>query len=182
MLKDRHTYKNFKGESVSIIGATKKHEDFVYSLQGDWYVRETGKLLNYNPKTGEHTPHGQQIMRDIDMSIVPEPMDQPELITREEHLAGKSTHHEYYAQFVTRGAISRVLRFIGKDKIEASTDPHMNDIPLAMWDHLNMAEVINRDLWRSANGHENKSTYPWSKSDNVCIAKTAARVWLQNRK
>jgi hypothetical protein len=75
MLKDLHTYKDFNGNSVSVMGKTKNHEEFVYSLQGNWYLRTTGQKLFYSPKTGEHRPHGTQVMSDIDMSKEPEKIE-----------------------------------------------------------------------------------------------------------
>ena len=68
------------------------------------------------------------------------------MITRKEHMdnlepyipgQGPSKgHRAYYAQFVTRAAKALVERTVGIDALKASTDPFMNDIPLAVWDQM----------------------------------------------
>jgi hypothetical protein len=98
------------------------------------------------------------------------------MITRDDYVSGRNTHDEYYSQFIGDLAVSYVVNTIGKKLIESSTDEHMNNIPLSMWDRLQMHLLINRDFWRSANLHDNKSTFPWSASDNVCLAKAAAQI------
>jgi len=98
------------------------------------------------------------------------------LITRSQMMENsKELHHTYYEQFLLKTAEDYVVRVIGKPYILASKDPHMNDIQLQNWDRLNMASYINRDMWREAHECQNKGTYPWSESDNVCLAKTAAK-------
>ncbi len=56
--------------------------------------------------------------------------------TRLDYLAGKCTHREYYAQFVTAAVLGRVASRIGLDRIRKSQDQHLNDIPLSKWDAL----------------------------------------------
>ena len=51
-------------------------------------------------------------------------------------LNGECTHREYYSQFVTPSIIDVVKKYIGVDRINKSTDPHLNDIKLAKWDSL----------------------------------------------
>lgn len=98
------------------------------------------------------------------------------LITRSQMMENSSElHHPYYTQFLLKSAEAYVVRMIGEKRILSSTDPYMNDIRLGDWDLLNMTNYIDRNMWREAHNHENKGTFPWSKSDNVCLAKTAAR-------
>ena len=98
------------------------------------------------------------------------------LITRSQMMEDSAKlHHPYYEQFLLKSAEGYVVRIIGEKRILSSTDPHMNDIPLQNWDNLGMANYIDKDMWRKAHNHESKGTYPWAKSDNVCLAKTAAR-------
>jgi hypothetical protein len=49
-------------------------------------------------------------------------------------MAGTASHCAYYAQFVTPAHFARLRRYA--DRIKSSTDPHFNDIPLAVWDAL----------------------------------------------
>lgn len=58
------------------------------------------------------------------------------MITRQDYLNGKATHREYYGQFVNESVKSKVLKTIGKDKLLASTDEHLNDIPMKKWDSI----------------------------------------------
>lgn len=81
--------------------------------------------------------------------------------TREQYLNNECTHHEYYKQFVTKGAIECVKRAIGKDRIINSKDEHFNDIALKLWDNLYIP---------IPNGVDG------SLATKVCIAKCAARM------
>ena len=56
------------------------------------------------------------------------------MISRQDYLAGKCTHRDWYGQFVTKGIVDNVLHTIGKDRIRQSTDPAFNDISLHEWD------------------------------------------------
>lgn len=56
--------------------------------------------------------------------------------TRQMYLKGECTHREYYSQFVTKSIIEIVRNRIGLDAIKKSTDEHMNDIPLKLWDSI----------------------------------------------
>ncbi len=97
-------------------------------------------------------------------------------MTRDEYMAaskvdGPKAHREYYAQFVTPAVVRFVGDMIGIPQILASTDKHMNDIPLARWDRMDawirpMGARINKEI----NGAS-----VWSISDTVCVAKEAAR-------
>lgn len=58
------------------------------------------------------------------------------MIKRKEYLDGKISHNDYYMQFATEEMRRQVEREIGVDRIKASTDEHLNDIPLHLWDGL----------------------------------------------
>ena len=58
-------------------------------------------------------------------------------ITRAEYMQDSSNlHRQYYGQFVNDAVKNKVLQFIGKEALLASTDEHLNDIPLKKWDAL----------------------------------------------
>jgi len=89
------------------------------------------------------------------------------MLTRQDYLAGKCTHSEYYAQFVTAGTRSRASQ-IGIAQLKASTDPHLNDISLAQWDRLAAHVPYNRELFKQANDN-------LTLAGQVCLLKEAAR-------
>ena len=84
-----------------------------------------------------------------------------------------AAHRRYFGQFVTPGTIARVLSAIGKDRLTASTDPHLNDIPLKLWDQL------TPQLPGSA-GFAKAGDY-YTLANGVCLAKEAARQWLDSQ-
>ena len=95
---------------------------------------------------------------------------------------GKCTHHEYYSQFVTDDIKQLVINSIGKEAIQRSTDPHLNDIPLVKWDRLNTTvralvdRNLHKELHNATYGERDKDKFIWSLSEGVCIAKAAARI------
>lgn len=95
--------------------------------------------------------------------------------TRTEYLAaaredGPAAHRRYYAQFVNASVIRFVGSSVGIDKIKASTDRHMNDIPLALWDRMHKCLPLEPGIFQKITGSNS-----YSLSDSVCIAKEAAR-------
>jgi hypothetical protein len=56
--------------------------------------------------------------------------------TRDEYMNGKVEHREYYAQFITDEMVKQVKDNIGIERIKASKDKHLNDIPMKEWDGL----------------------------------------------
>jgi hypothetical protein len=94
------------------------------------------------------------------------------MFTRDDYFDRKCSHREYYSQFVTPAITSRVKACIGLERLKASTDPHLNNIPLREWDNLVTpcpAEVGK--LMREA------GDYP-TQAGLVCTAKEAARQLL----
>lgn len=57
MLQDKTEYKNGRGDNVTIIGPTKDYPEYVYSLQGNWYERSTGRFLFYDYKKNTYYTH-----------------------------------------------------------------------------------------------------------------------------
>lgn len=87
--------------------------------------------------------------------------------TRKQYMSNECTHHEYYAQFATPDNVALVVRSIGANKIIASTDEYMNDIPKMLWDRLpHHLSVINGMT---------------SPSNKVCVAKACARVYKETK-
>jgi hypothetical protein len=61
------------------------------------------------------------------------------MMTRSEYMANSQqpgAFRAYHAQFVTPEVTQAVLRSIGLARILASKDPHLNDIPLHLWDRI----------------------------------------------
>jgi hypothetical protein len=106
------------------------------------------------------------------------------MITRKDYLAAcvgnttdaerMSLHRGYYAQFVTPGVVRAVVAHIGADRIKASVDPHMNDIPLSRWDmlHGTIREMAASRCREVGEGN--------SLATSVCIAKEAARQYRES--
>ena len=100
----------------------------------------------------------------------------PTVYTRAEYMAdsqvdGPAAHRKYYGQFVTEGTIARVVSGIGREALLASKDPHMNDIPLHRWDRL-----VPR--LPGSGGFAKAGDY-YTLAHGVCLAKEAARQWLE---
>lgn len=92
-------------------------------------------------------------------------------------------HRRYWAQFVNPAIRQRVISAIGLERLVNSTDPYLNDIPLAEWDKLAggsgrahhgdskvyfVPNWINREQLKEVGEG-------YSLGTGVCIAKEAAR-------
>jgi hypothetical protein len=91
--------------------------------------------------------------------------------TRAQYLNDECTHEQYYGQFVTGHLTDAVVNLIGLDRIKASSDPYLNDIPLKAWDNL---QPLVMSFAGAAIGKANGSGGV-ALSDCVCTAKAAAR-------
>lgn len=108
-------------------------------------------------------------------------MNDQAIFTRAEYLAtahdrelSAAAHRRYYAQFVNAHTIAHVARAIGAAALRHSTDPHLNDIPLRCWDGL--ARHLPLAMRFEAAGD-------YATLGNlVCIAKEAARQWIEANK
>jgi len=94
------------------------------------------------------------------------------MFTRKDYMEKRCTHREYYAQFVTDEIRQHVAKHIGTDQLRASTDEHLNDIPLRRWDHLPLFYKSDHEKVRAAGD--------WiSPAGAVCIYKEAARQLIE---
>lgn len=91
----------------------------------------------------------------------------------EKRALGAVAHRRYFGQFVTPATIARVVNSIGADRLMASTDPHMNDIPLALWDRL-VPHLPGSEGFAAAGDY-------YTQSHGVCLAKEAARQYVESR-
>lgn len=82
-----------------------------------------------------------------------------------------AAHRRYYGQFVNEGTKWRVLAFISLDRLKASTNPHFNDIPLALWDKLTPQ--------LPGSGGFAKAGDFYTLANGVCLAKEAARQIIE---
>lgn len=59
-LEDGKTYLRGDGSKETVGGTTKDHPEFVWTIQGNWYSRETGQYVSQNTQTGtwQKMPHG----------------------------------------------------------------------------------------------------------------------------
>ena len=86
---------------------------------------------------------------------------------------GRLAYEKYYNQFIEleAGYVDRVVRTIGKAKLLASTDEHLNDIPLKYWDAIRPPEGSFTFA---------KKLGSWiSPHYCVCIAKLAATHFIR---
>lgn len=68
MLRDNSEYKNRIGERVNIARSTKEQPEYVWSIQGDWYERSTGKFIECDRQKGKHyIPEGGPHSKDINL-------------------------------------------------------------------------------------------------------------------
>lgn len=101
------------------------------------------------------------------------------IYTRDQYLNdsrtdGTAAHRRYFGQFVTPATIQTVIRSLGHDRLMASSDPHLNDIPLSWWDRMTPA------LPGSA-GFKKAGDY-YTLANGVCLAKEAARQYIEKQK
>ena len=89
------------------------------------------------------------------------------MFTRKDYLDHKCSHSEYYAQFVDEQTHWFVRDVIGTQRVKESADPHLNDIPLHLWDKYRISRPQNTLLHKAGDF--------FSLSTAVCIAKEAAR-------
>lgn len=101
-----------------------------------------------------------------------------DIYTRQQYMTdsfrdGSAAHQKYFGQFVTPQTIQRVVSSLGADRIKASTDEHFNDIPLALWDRLT-PHLPGSNKFKLAGDY-------YTLGNGVCLAKEAARQWLESQ-
>jgi len=83
-------------------------------------------------------------------------------------------HRAYFGQYVTDSIVSRVVAAIGAERIRASTDPHLNDIPLPLWDSIAL-QINSGKLSKQM-----RDNGDWASLGTlVCVAKEAARQFKE---
>ena len=95
------------------------------------------------------------------------------MFARKDYLDDKCSHDEYYRQFVTEGVMWAVRSVISVDRLKASRDEHMNDIPLNVWDRVfpKCPAAVNQAM-------RDGGDYP-TAAGLVCLGKAAARMLLE---
>jgi hypothetical protein len=86
-------------------------------------------------------------------------------------------HHAYYIQFATPALCSAVRGAFGPEELLSSSDPHLNDLPLARWDDLarRVYPFISHQQITEAGDF-------YSLSFGVCLLKAIARDIQTNLK
>ena len=102
--------------------------------------------------------------------------DTTTLITRKAYLdrcGEPGAFRAYYAQFVDDAVTASVARNIGLERIAASDDEHLNDVPLRLWDQCLVSSTAAAKL-RECGDY-------LTQAGVVCIAKEAARQMVARR-
>lgn len=100
-------------------------------------------------------------------------MNTPQQYNRQDYMNGKCSHREYYAQFVTPAVKQMVMDRIGLKELVRSTDEHLNDIPLNVWD--NLAGSTRLALMRGDYSCTLRIADDNSLASQVCALKEAAK-------
>ena len=64
-LEDGVTYVNGFGERHTIEGPTRRYPQYVYSNKGEWFDRETGRYVQYDPRNDSYSVIGVFTWRDL---------------------------------------------------------------------------------------------------------------------
>lgn len=87
---------------------------------------------------------------------------------------GAADIRAYYGQFVTPAMMQMVASRIGLEWIMDSSDPHLNDIPLAQWDALPLSSLLDAKMREQGD---------WlSPAGSVIVHKVAARMLLEYKR
>jgi len=101
------------------------------------------------------------------------------MISRSDYMDNSSElHHQYYSQFVTPATISFVNSAIGLKKLQASNDPHLNDV--VRWENYGRTWLWDRSPMNTVLAKELKEGT--SQSTRTCVGKAAARIILEEAK
>lgn len=71
MLEDNKTYRTNDGKKVRIGGTTKVDDNWVWSIGGDWYVRESGAAIWWTKADGYKVLPQESIRSIADHTPVP---------------------------------------------------------------------------------------------------------------
>lgn len=107
-------------------------------------------------------------------------MSNREFMTRQEYMKAaregdrEAAHRAYYGQFVNQRTIHRVVNHVGEERLLRSQDKDaFNDIPMKVWDEL--------VPWLPGSGLFRKAGDYYTNCGGVCLAKEAARQWLEQQ-
>lgn len=101
------------------------------------------------------------------------------MITRKEYMDGEFTFREYYGQFSSPNVVAAVARYIGTERLLASTDEYLNDIPMKIWDAAPWFGMQLMVAEANVSTHSIGSGLCTSNSDKVCTLKVAARKFIE---
>lgn len=113
------------------------------------------------------------------------------MYTCQDYMENRVSHREYFAQFVNENVLDAVRKEIGLPALLASTDEHLNDIPLRKWDILagayypsaHSAEPIYP---RSSGPISSKALQQAGEGINlgalVCVYKEAAKQLIESER
>lgn len=105
------------------------------------------------------------------------------MITRKQYLNKEFSFKEYYGQFSSPNVVEAIANAIGKEKLLASTDEHLNDIPMRLWDSLpwygmrHDVAIANQSCYSQE--ARDKNVLAVSSSDHTCAVKCAAHKWIE---
>lgn len=96
-------------------------------------------------------------------------------VSRAAYVHGDATNREFYGQFVTPDLVREVAARLG-DRLDKSSDPHLNDIRLVVWDKMAGLVKTRRvaKLMREAGDY-------LTASGCVCILKEAAKQAIESK-
>jgi hypothetical protein len=59
------TYHRIDCSEHTVAGPCKEHPELVYTIQGDWYEKDTGRYVRLNPLTDKYEPWPMPPKRDL---------------------------------------------------------------------------------------------------------------------
>lgn len=95
---------------------------------------------------------------------------------RKQFMAKECDHWTYWNQFATERLKSAVLQVIGAERLKASTDPYMNDIPMELWDSISLPANVHKAICVSNASTTQGGVLCSSSSDQTCAVKAAGRL------
>ena len=101
------------------------------------------------------------------------------MITRRQYMDREFTFQEYYGQFSSVHVVAAVVAHIGPERLLKSTDEHLNDIPLSLWDRAPWFGMANKVAEANQSTQAKGSALAVSLSDKGCALKAAARKWIE---
>ena len=104
------------------------------------------------------------------------------MITRKQYMNKEFTFAEYYGQFSSEHVMAAVANYIGPERLLKSTDEHLNDIPLSIWDASPWFGMQRAVAEANQSTQAPGSALATSLSDKGCAVKAAARKWIEAQK